>query len=149
MHAQSPRNIERCAELGRYWPSSGEPAFPRNNKLGRRTERRKLKKPGLLLFYLWFIFRRISPLARPLQFLGHNNYVGNIDAETADARPFSNHPSQCSSRMVLSACRCGPRRTPCIGTGPCQVSNGGLHHQYSRHASTGCVAGSVCHGGAP
>src|SRR5450759_4386944 len=29
VHAQSPRRIERCAELGRR-PSDGEPAFPRN-----------------------------------------------------------------------------------------------------------------------
>ena len=41
MLAQSPRKIERCAELGRYWPSGGEPAFPRTSNLRRRSLRCK------------------------------------------------------------------------------------------------------------
>src|SRR2546429_7327066 len=41
VHAQSPRRIERCAELGRE-PSDGESAFPRSEFLVRvRCKRKK------------------------------------------------------------------------------------------------------------
>src|SRR5712671_3744922 len=40
VHAQSPRRIERCAELGRE-PSDGESAFPRGCSLIRVHRKRK------------------------------------------------------------------------------------------------------------
>jgi hypothetical protein len=60
MHAQAPRKIERCAELGRLWPSGGEPAFPREQQA---KQARPKAQGSSRTFYSGFIFCDVVAVA--------------------------------------------------------------------------------------